>query len=411
MSRFEGLHTQAASIPGGAARREDAQRSVRIGIVADLVEEGWPSMDLFAEMLLAHLEPSRRRAVAAVQIRPPMVRRFTRAPKWQRSGMALNGDRLLNRLWDYPRHLRRRVAEFDLFHIVDHSYASLVPNLLGRPVVVTCHDVDILRPLWENHGGPKALVLRLLAERTLAGMRAAARVICDSIATRDALLARALVPASRLMVVPAGCHPSCSPGSDPDADAAASRLLGESREVIDLLHVGSTIRRKRIDVLLHVVGAVRAVEPRVRLVRVGGPLTDQQEELAARLGLDDAVLVLPFLERPVLAAVYRRAALVLQPSDAEGFGLPVAEAMACGTPVVASDLPALREVGGSAATFCGVADVAEWRTTVLRLIEERFRSPARWEARRAAGIARAAAFSWPEHARRLEEIYLDVAGR
>ena len=67
--------------------------------------------------------------------------------------------------------------------------------------------------------------------------------------------------------------------------------------------------------------------------------------------------VLPFVDRRVLAAVYRRVALLLQTSDREGFGLPVAEAMTCGTPVVASDLPALREVGGPAATYCPVGDV------------------------------------------------------
>ena len=69
------------------------------------------------------------------------------------------------------------------------------------------------------------------------------------------------------------------------------------------------------------------------------------------------IVTLPFLDRRVLAAVYRRAALVLQPSEREGFGLPVAEAMACGTPVVASTVPALREAGGDGAIYCRVGDL------------------------------------------------------
>ena len=63
----------------------------------------------------------------------------------------------------------------------------------------------------------------------------------------------------------------------------------------------------------------------------------------------DAIVVLPFVDRATLAAVYRRAALALLPSEREGFGLPLVEALACGTPVVASDIPVLREVGGDAA--------------------------------------------------------------
>ena len=66
----------------------------------------------------------------------------------------------------------------------------------------------------------------------------------------------------------------------------------------------------------------------------------------AALGLGHNIRVLPFVDRPVLAALYRRASLVLLPSEREGFGLPLVEAMACGISVVASDLPVLREVGG-----------------------------------------------------------------
>ena len=100
-----------------------------------------------------------------------------------------------------------------------------------------------------------------------------------------------------------------------------------------------------------------------------------------RLGLEPHIIVLPFLERRVLAAVYRRAAVVLQPSDREGFGLPVAEAMACGTPVVASDLPPLREVGGAMASYCPVGDVEAWTSTVSELLDERSTPSTRTGAR------------------------------
>jgi glycosyltransferase involved in cell wall biosynthesis len=128
----------------------------------------------------------------------------------------------------------------------------------------------------------------------------------------------------------------------------------------------------------------------------------------SRLGLHDHVAVLPFVDRRVLAAIYRRAAVLLQPSDREGFGLPVAEAMACGTAVVASDIAALREVGGDAATYCPVGDVDVWMSTVAALLEERATNPDRWRARRTAGFAQAQRFNWQEHARRMTDVYLEV---
>jgi glycosyltransferase involved in cell wall biosynthesis len=204
-----------------------------------------------------------------------------------------------------------------------------------------------------------------------------------------------------------GPHPSCTPAREPAADAEAGRLLG-SADLVPLLHVGSTIPRKRIDVLLRVFAAVRAARPEVRLVRVGGPLTAGQRALARDLGVADAVLTLPFLDRATLAAVYRRSALLLLPSDREGFGLPVLEALACGTPVVASDIEALREVGGGAATYCAVEDVACWRASILHLLEARGR-PAEWAARRDAGIARAAAFSWSRYTTEIAALYRRLA--
>ena len=109
----------------------------------------------------------------------------------------------------------------------------------------------------------------------------------------------------------------------------------------------STIPRKRIDVLLEVFSSFASMHPDARLVRVGGALTREQQRARRAAGVADAIVQMPFLERPQLAALYRRASVVVLPSDREGFGLPVVEAMACGTPVMASDIPALREVGGT----------------------------------------------------------------
>jgi glycosyltransferase involved in cell wall biosynthesis len=232
-------------------------------------------------------------------------------------------------------------------------------------------------------------------------------VLCISRATRDTLAEHALVAPDRLRVVPLGVHPSCSPLPDPMADAEAARLLGTG--TVDLLHVGSTIPRKRLDLLLRVAAAASVGRPALRLVRVGGPLTAAQDRLARDLGVRDRVLELPFLARPVLAAVYRRAALVLLTSEYEGFGLPIVEALACGTPVVASDLPVCREVGGTAAEYCPLDGVDRWVITVGALLEARDRDPDAWQRRRECGMLRASAFSWPACAASCVEEYVALA--
>jgi glycosyltransferase involved in cell wall biosynthesis len=106
-----------------------------------------------------------------------------------------------------------------------------------------------------------------------------------------------------------------------------------------------------------------------------------------------------------LAALYREAAILLQPSDAEGFGLPVIEAMACGCPVLASDIPPLREAGGSAAGYCPAGDVEAWSATLVKLLAERQTEPVRWEARRQDSERHAAQFTWRENANRTLAIY------
>ncbi|MBV9957292.1 MAG: glycosyltransferase family 4 protein, partial [Acidobacteria bacterium] len=360
----------------------------RVAVICDLPEENWHSMDLVAEMLLKHLRAEHAESVSAEGIRPHLKRRLGFWPR--PSAVAHNADRLFNRFWDYPRLLRRERERFDLFHLVDHSYAQLVRELPAERTIVTCHDLDTFRCVLEPEREPRGRWFVAMTERILDGLRRAARVTCDSVATRDELLKFELVPASRAVVIPNGVHPSCSPEPEAAADAEAVRLLGdESDAVVDLLHVGSTIPRKRLDVLLRVFAEVQKEFKGARLLRVGGAFTDEQSKLAERLGLSQAILVLPQLSRPVLAAVYRRAALVLQPSEREGFGLPVVEALACGAPVVASDLDVLREVGGEAAVYCPVADISAWSEALSALLHERRDEPERWEARRRAGLTQA----------------------
>jgi len=379
---------------------------IRLALVCDPLEEGWPSMDLVGDMILNHLQAGHAGEVAVTRVRPPFRRRLVRLG---RAGHNL--DRLGNRFLDYPRALRSlaRGGEFDAYHIVDHSYAQVVHELPPGRAVVTCHDLDTFRCLLDPAREPRPRWFRAMARRILTGLQKASAVACISEATRDGLLARGLMPADRLHLIPYGIAPEHAAAADPPRDAEAGALIGPAGPA-DLLHVGSTIPRKRIDVLLEVFAAVRRARPGARLIRVGGHLTPDQARRAAALGVAGAIVSIPFLDRPRLAALYRRAALVLQPSEAEGFGLPVAEAIACGAAVLASDLPALREAGGDVATYRPVGDVPAWAEAALALLDERSAGADAWRDRRAAGLARAAGFRWGTHADRLVPLYRAAAG-
>jgi len=383
------------------------RRPHRVGLVCDFVEENWPSMDLVADMLLQHLHDSHSRDFPVSRLRPPMRRHLGRLPFRPRA--AYNADRLLNRFLDYPRWLRNQVPEFDLFHVIDHSYAQLVHDLPPGRTVVTCHDLDTFRCLLDPESEPRPRWFRSMTARILGGFKKAAHVITVSAATRDAIMRHRLLPSERVTVIPNGVHPSCSTLPDVRADAELARLLPpDSSNALWILNVGSTLNRKRLDVLLQVFAEIRACLPQVRLLRVGGPLTPSQSQLARDLEIQDALVQLPSLNRDVLAAAYRRAHVLLHTADAEGFGLPVIEAMACGCPVIASDIPVLREVGGTAAAYCPVGNIDAWRNAGLQLLRELSDAPAACQARRTSAIARAGHFSWSKNAQQTAQIYQQV---
>lgn len=380
---------------------------LKLALICDFLEEGWPSMDLFGDMLFQAFTAEHAAAIAAEQLRPAMHSRFTKTPGLGRSGIFRNADRLLNRFHDYPVWLKKRAARFDLFHLVDHSYAQLLLDLPRERTVVTCHDLDTFSCLIEPAANPRPRWFRAMARRTLNGFLRASHVICPSAFTRTNLLQHGLFPPDRVVVIPPGVDPVFFAAPEPGFDESVVQTLGLGGQAW-LLHVGSTIARKRIDVLLQVFARVSAALPGIKLLRVGGALTPQQAQLAHRLDLDGKIVQAPRLTKAQLAAVYRSAALVLQPSGAEGFGLPVIESMACGCPVIASDIPPLREAGGAAAEYCPVAGIDAWSDTAIRLLGERETAPRDWALRRDRARQHARGYTWTENANRTISVYQSV---
>lgn len=399
---------EVAAEPGARAAGSGSPRPRRVAIVADFLEEGWPSMDLAAELTAMAIDRHGGGEFRAAILRPKLPRVARRLPG-SGARAAFNADRYLGRYLSYPRWLAVRAGSFDLFHVIDHSYSHLVHVLPADRAVVTCHDLDAFRSLADDERESRPWWFRATMRRVLTGMTRAARVICDSESVRDRLDGEGVVNVGRLCVVPLPVHPDFSAERDDEADRRASTLLRSGEDMIDLLHVGSTAPRKRIGFLLELFAELRKRDPRLRLVRVGGPLPGEERARARRLGVDGAILELPFVDRKTLAAVYRRCAALLVPSEREGFGWPVLEGMACGAPVVASDIEPHREVGSDVVTYVPVHDLDGW-TAAVESILRHGSDPVLRGRRRSAAVERARAFSLEAYARGVLAAYRRVLG-
>ena len=267
--------------------------------------------------------------------------------------------------WSLPRLLR------DLRPALAHFQHAL-PLRCPCPAVVTIHDLSFERDR-QSMGVSDRLVFRATVPRAA---RRAAHVIAVSERTKNDLVELYRLPPDRITVTPHGVDAAFGPGGTHDSY---------------LLFVGAIQERKH-----PLAAAEAAIEVGLPLV-VAGPAKD--EGLAAELVRRGAELR-GYVAKSELAELYRNAACLVLPSRYEGFGLPVLEAMACGTPVVAWPDPALREVAGDAALFATDEELAP---AIRRALAERDRLSV-------AGLERASRFTWKATARATADVYRRALG-
>ena len=281
------------------------------------------------------------------------------------------GTLWLDLAW-YPHLLPHQARGADVLHCP--TYRGPV-RTGGVPVVVTVHDVAVFQhpeafPPW-TRGYSRRIVPRVL--------RAARRIVAVSEFTADELESVLAVPREKIRVVPNAVDAVFSPDG-PHADGDYVLAVGTLEPRKNLPRTIEAVRRLGLG--LRVVGARGwgGVEARGDGVTWIGDAGDEE-----------------------LARQYRGALCLAYPSLYEGFGIPVAEAMACGTPVVTSTGGATEEVAGGAAVLVDPLDPA----AIAAGIEE---AVARRDELRALGLERARAFSWDESARRTLDVYREAAG-
>jgi len=307
-------------------------------------------MDLCGDMLMKH-SPSDFKLRSSVP-------RFQRLVGFLPSKMANNVDRWYNRWVIYPAHVKRLAKKAEFFHIVDHSYSHLAHFLPEGRVGIYCHDLDAFRCLLEPGKDPRPFWFRRMITRVFEGFKKARLVFCNTKATQKSVINLGIWRANDVVHVPLGVAEEFSP--------QGGKEKGEY-----LLHVGSCIARKRIDVLLRAFSEVcnEKKYQGLKLIQAGGSFSVEQKKQIMELKLESRVEQLQNLTREDLARLYRGTKCLVITSDAEGFGLPVIEGLSCGARVVASDIPALREVGEGNVCYFDTGNPNACAESILKSIE------------------------------------------
>ncbi len=298
-----------------------------------------------------------------------------------------------------PLHAERLAGDSDIFHSPDFT----LPPLRSAAGVVTIHDLSFLRlPAYADPG-----LREYLSKSVPDSVTRARRVLADSENTRLDLIELLGVPADKISVVPPGVGPEFRPVRD-------TVQLNAVRERYHLppwfiLFVGTIEPRKNLARLIAAYGQLRRQTglPHA-LVLAGGQgwLSQGIYEQVAKEGLSEHVLFPGFVADEHLPALYTLADVFAFPSLYEGFGIPPLEAMACGTPVVASNNSSLPEATGSAALLVDAEDMEGLADAMARVLGD-----AVLRARLSdLGRAQAARFTWRSAAETLLQAYKATAG-
>lgn len=296
----------------------------------------------------------------------------------------------------WPRMLRRERVQ------VAHG-VYLVPPVSPCPTAVTIHDVSFMaHPEWF----PQRELRRMKVLIPLSARRAT-RVITASEHAAGAIAEHLRVPRAKISVIPYGISPDFSPMDRLEAEALVEQKFALRPPY--LLAVGLLQPRKNLHRLLEALALIAPEHPNLKLAVVGatGWGNEPFYESLARLKLQERVVLCGSVPNADLRALYSAAEMLVYPSLYEGFGIPPLEAMACGTPVAASEATSIPEVVGEAGVLFDPRDPAAMAGAVRSLLEDEAL------ARRlvAQGLQRVRQFTWRRAAEGYLELFRGLAGR
>jgi glycosyltransferase involved in cell wall biosynthesis len=303
----------------------------------------------------------------------------------------------------FPRELRRAASTADVVHLCDHSNAMYVAALAQRPHVVTCHDILAIRSALGHFPENRVSLTGRIFQRLIArGLQRARAILCVSAKTRDDLRQYLAIPEARLHVVPNALH---WPYKPLDADACAPLLTSVGLRPGEpyFFHIGGNHWYKNRGAAIEIFAELRKLPQyaRARLVMAGGAIKPELQAIAQKHGLGDALVEATGLSNEQLQALYSCALATLFPSLEEGFGWPILEAQACGSPVVTTDRRPMNEVAGDAAILVEPAKPDEAAGMIADALQDTARV-------RAAGLRNAVSYTTDGMLEKCEMLYRDV---
>lgn len=298
-------------------------------------------------------------------------------------------------MWWLPKLVD--LTRIDLFH----ATFNILPAGLGLPCVTTIHDLMWLdAPHWCQAGGSRHLRQAFFRHGIGRALRKSDAIATVSSATKDAVLRRHPELADRTFVTLSGVSEAFHPVR-PDHSMLSALGLDLSRRIV--LTVGQFAPYKNHEMAVRAFASAAAERDDVDLVLLQrqGPHAAKLLELARDLGVDGRVKLLRSVSREELVGLYSFASLLLHPSLCEGFGNPLAEAMACGCPVVTSNVFAAPEVTSGAAILTHPKDETGIANAIGRVLDDPILAQSMGEA----GLKRAAELTWESTARETLAIY------
>lgn len=300
-----------------------------------------------------------------------------------------------------PWRIRR--DRLDVYHGTYNTLPPRWPLWRGAPMVLTLHDVIVT--WWpDDLGDPFVRYARAVTPRVV---RDAAVIVTVSEWSKKEICSRFHCDPAKVRVTHNGLHHEVLAGAPPGAAEQARARFADGRPYV--FAVGAALERKNTGRLIEAWALARARRPdwpHLLLVSGLGKAVDRFRERAAQAGVLEHVRFLPYLSQHDLVAVYAGAELSVYPSLIEGWGLPVGESLALGTPILTSNTSAMPEVGGEDARYF---DPESKEAMADALVDALERWVPQWPARRQAAMARARRFTWRAAAEQTLAAYRDAA--